>query len=139
MVVGLRRLCYRRKKNQRIIINNRKRIHGHSGCPEEFKACQSNYPGTYIAGLYNRLVSKVADRDIENEDFVNTQIGCLLTSTLMGKMVFGGSFKILSINRELNFKNGTLAKELIVQDSKAIRPKSRVRVSQVCLTSMLQD
>ncbi|MCC9138009.1 glycoside hydrolase family 65 protein [Pontibacter silvestris] len=30
-----------------------------------------NYPGTYLAGGYNRLVSKVADRDIENEDFVN--------------------------------------------------------------------
>ena len=31
-----------------------------------------HYPGTYVAGLYNRLVSQVAGRDVENEDLVNT-------------------------------------------------------------------
>ena len=44
---------------------------GTRGALEETSACQTNYPGTYIAGLYNRLVSKVADRDVENEDLVN--------------------------------------------------------------------
>ena len=44
---------------------------GTRGALEETTASDINYPGTYIAGLYNRLISKVADRDIENEDFVN--------------------------------------------------------------------
>ena len=30
-----------------------------------------HYPGCYVAGLYNRLTSRVGDRDIENEDLVN--------------------------------------------------------------------
>jgi len=44
---------------------------GTRGAQEETTASKTNYPGTYIAGLYNRAISKVADRDIENEDFVN--------------------------------------------------------------------
>nr|WP_238165720.1 hypothetical protein [Kribbella sp. VKM Ac-2527] len=30
-----------------------------------------HYPGTYAAGCYNRLVSRVARREVENEDLVN--------------------------------------------------------------------
>src|SRR5512135_33233 len=30
-----------------------------------------NYPGTYVAGLYDRAVSEVAGRQVENEDLVN--------------------------------------------------------------------
>ncbi len=30
-----------------------------------------HYPGTYLAGGFNRLVSEVAGREIENEDLVN--------------------------------------------------------------------
>jgi trehalose/maltose hydrolase-like predicted phosphorylase len=30
-----------------------------------------HYPGTYLAGGYNRLVSEVAGRKVENEDLVN--------------------------------------------------------------------
>ncbi len=37
----------------------------------EAEADDVNYPGTYVAGLYNRLVSEVAGREVENEDLVN--------------------------------------------------------------------
>ncbi len=30
-----------------------------------------HYPGTYLAGGYNRLVTEVGGRDVENEDLVN--------------------------------------------------------------------
>jgi alpha,alpha-trehalase len=30
-----------------------------------------NYPGTYVAGLYNRLRTPIAGRTLENEDLVN--------------------------------------------------------------------
>ncbi len=92
---------------------------GIRGALEEFKACKTNYPGTYIAGLYNRLVSKVADRDIENEDFVNTPNWLFVDFKIEGKNWFSeGLHKIVSIKRELNFKNGSLKKEMIVEDSK---------------------
>ncbi|MFW5681236.1 MAG: glycoside hydrolase family 65 protein [Pseudomonadota bacterium] len=31
----------------------------------------THYPGTYLAGLYNRRTSRVGDREVENEDLVN--------------------------------------------------------------------
>ncbi|RLD69833.1 MAG: beta-phosphoglucomutase, partial [Bacteroidetes bacterium] len=39
---------------------------GTRGALEESKANKVNYPGTYMTGLFNRLVSKVGERDIEN-------------------------------------------------------------------------
>ena len=44
---------------------------GTRGALEESFAGAHNYPGTYIAGLYNRLDSEVGGRTISNEDFVN--------------------------------------------------------------------
>ena len=71
-----------------------------------------NYPGTYIAGLYNRLISKVGDRDIENEDFVN------IPNYLPLKFKIGDgewfefkpdpTFKINRIKRRLDFRTGEL-------------------------------
>ncbi len=39
--------------------------------PEAWGASPAHYPGTYVAGCYNRLASHVAGRDVENEDLVN--------------------------------------------------------------------
>src|SRR5258707_15038480 len=41
------------------------------GALPESQADGVNYPGTYVAGLYNRAISKVAGREVENEDLVN--------------------------------------------------------------------
>jgi len=41
------------------------------GAAEEVKAGGLHYPGTYLAGGYNRLESEVSGRIIENEDLVN--------------------------------------------------------------------
>lgn len=41
------------------------------GALPECAADDVHYPGTYVAGCYNRLVSRVADRQVENEDLVN--------------------------------------------------------------------
>lgn len=41
------------------------------GALEEVRAGGPHYPGTYLAGGYNRLESEVAGRVIENEDLVN--------------------------------------------------------------------
>ncbi|MCX3059883.1 glycoside hydrolase family 65 protein [Streptomyces beihaiensis] len=41
------------------------------GAAPECAADAVHYPGTYVAGFYNRLTSKVAGRRVENEDMVN--------------------------------------------------------------------
>jgi len=41
------------------------------GAAEESSADATHYPGTYIAGGYNRLTSIVAGRNVVNEDLVN--------------------------------------------------------------------
>jgi trehalose/maltose hydrolase-like predicted phosphorylase len=41
------------------------------GAAPEAAADAVHYPGTYVAGCYNRLVSQVAGREVENEDLVN--------------------------------------------------------------------
>jgi trehalose/maltose hydrolase-like predicted phosphorylase len=41
------------------------------GAAEESGNDEFNYPGTYIAGGYNRARTEISGRIIENEDFVN--------------------------------------------------------------------
>jgi trehalose/maltose hydrolase-like predicted phosphorylase/beta-phosphoglucomutase-like phosphatase (HAD superfamily) len=41
------------------------------GALAEAAADDVNYPGTYVAGLYNRLETEIAGRSVENEDLVN--------------------------------------------------------------------
>ncbi|GAA1926176.1 glycosyl hydrolase family 65 protein [Streptomyces sodiiphilus] len=41
------------------------------GAAPEAAAGPAHYPGTYVAGGYNRLVSTVSGRQVENEDMVN--------------------------------------------------------------------
>ena len=41
------------------------------GAAEESRADGVHYPGTYLAGGYNRLATEVAGRVVVNEDLVN--------------------------------------------------------------------
>jgi trehalose/maltose hydrolase-like predicted phosphorylase len=90
---------------------------GTRGAMEEISATETNYPGTYVAGLYNRLVSKVADRDVENEDFVNIPNWLKITFRIDNGNWFAiNDCKIFSINRELDLSNGQLCKKMLVED-----------------------
>jgi len=90
---------------------------GTRGAMEETKACDSNYPGTYIAGLYNRLTSKVGGRDVENEDFVNIPNWLPIQFKIGdGNWININEIEILNIERRLDFRNGVLKKSLRVRD-----------------------
>ena len=41
------------------------------GAAAESRAGDTHYPGTYLAGGYNRLETEIAGRIVENEDLVN--------------------------------------------------------------------
>ena len=91
---------------------------GTRGAMEETDAGESNYPGTYMAGLYNRLTSKVGDRDIENEDFVNCPNWLSIKIWVGGEELDPNNSEIIKIYRRLDFKTGVLHREMILKDSK---------------------
>ncbi|UCG27372.1 MAG: HAD-IA family hydrolase [Bacteroidales bacterium] len=98
---------------------------GTRGALEESAANRVNYPATYIAGLYNRLVSRLGERDVENEDFVNIPNWLPVTFRIGDSEWFGftpdPSSSIERIYRFLNFRNGELHREIIVTDDKGRR------------------
>jgi len=99
---------------------------GTRGALEETSASDINYPGTYIAGLYNRLISKVAERDIENEDFVNIPNWLSVNFRIDDSEWFDiNKTKVVSIDRTLNFSTGCLLKALVVEDKKGRQTKIR--------------
>lgn len=81
-------------------------------------AGEIHYPGTYLAGGYNRLVSQVDDREVENEDLVN-----LPDWTVLGIRVDDeawiefGPDNLLSYRQELMIREGVLCREFRFQDS----------------------
>ncbi len=93
---------------------------GTRGAMEESRANKVNYPGTYISGLFNRLTSKVGDKDIENEDFVNISNWLTVSFRIEDGPWFEFSpepnYKIVSIRRTLFLKSGELEREMVVED-----------------------
>lgn len=86
------------------------------GSMEEVVSNAYNYPATYMAGVYNRLVSRVAGRDVENEDFVN----CIHWLPITFKIGNGEWFdpikaEIIEIQRQLDFHSGILKKKMTVR------------------------
>ena len=92
---------------------------GTRGALEEMQANSINYPGTYIAGLYNRLSSKVGNRLVDNEDFVNCPNWLPISFRIGdGNWIILNSDTIIEIDRKLDFKNGVLYKRAIVSDER---------------------
>lgn len=92
---------------------------GTRGAMPETEAGKFNYPGTYMAGVYNRLVSKVGDRDVENEDFVNVINWIPVTFRIGDDDWYDiNQIEILEIKRELRFSDGLLKRRLVVRDQK---------------------
>ncbi len=99
---------------------------------EETKCSEFNYPGSYMAGLYNRRKSKVSDRWIENEDMVNFINWLPVNFRLAGGEWFDpDTHKFNLIERRLDLKTGILYRSLVVihNDGKETRVESRRFVS----------
>ncbi len=88
------------------------------GAMEESKASEHHYPGTYVAGLYNRLLSPVGDRQIENEDFVNAPNWLTVNFKIDDEpWIDTESLDIMSIQRTLDFRNGQLYRKMHIRDA----------------------
>jgi len=77
-----------------------------------------HYPGTYLAGGYNRLRSQVAGREVENEDLVNLPNWLPLTFRIDdGNWFRLADAEIISYRQELDLRAGLLLRSLRVRDA----------------------
>lgn len=89
------------------------------GAAAESEAGEIHYPGTYLAGGYNRLKTEIAGREIENEDLVNMPNWLPLTFRINDGNWFDlMAFEILSYRQELDMKKGLLQRSIRFQDEK---------------------
>jgi alpha,alpha-trehalase len=72
-----------------------------------------HYPGTYAAGVYNRLTTSLDERAIENEDLVNLPNWLSLSLRIRdGEWFDVGAVELLGYAQELDLRTGTLARHL---------------------------
>jgi trehalose/maltose hydrolase-like predicted phosphorylase len=87
------------------------------GAAPEASAGDAHYPGTYIAGCYDRLTSQVAGRTVTNEDLVNAPNWLPLTFRASGEDWFGPErFRLLGYRQELQLRHGLLSRRLRYRD-----------------------
>ncbi len=87
------------------------------GAAAEAVADGVHYPGTYVAGCYNRLTTEIAGRAVENEDLVNAPNWLPLSFRLPGGAWFNPqAMEILSFRQELDLRLGVLLRTLRVRD-----------------------
>ncbi len=91
---------------------------GTRGALEECDANDTNYPGTYIAGVYNRLESEVAGRTVVNEDFVNCPNWLSTTFRIdSGEWLDLNKAEVVGFTRRLDFCSGVLHRKVVVRDA----------------------
>ena len=106
------------------------------GALPEAEADGVNYPGTYVAGLYNRLATEIAGRTVENEDLVNVPNWLPLRFRIAGGDWFDvQQADILEHRFELDMRHGTLIRHLVWQDTEG----RRTSVVQRRLVSMKDE
>jgi alpha,alpha-trehalase len=92
------------------------------GAAPESAADGVHYPGTYLAGGYNRLTTEIAGRSVENEDLVNLPNWLALSFRFDdGDWFDPGSVEILACRQELDLRCGVLARRIRFRDAQGRR------------------
>jgi trehalose/maltose hydrolase-like predicted phosphorylase len=87
------------------------------GAPVDAVADGVHYPGTYFAGGYNRLTTRLAGRDVENEDLVNCPNWLPVTVRFDdGPWLRASKLEHLEHVQELDLKTGILRRNLRLKD-----------------------
>jgi len=88
------------------------------GAAPESTADEVHYPGTYLAGGYNRLGTMVKDHEVENEDLVNLPNWLPLSFSVNdGEWFSPGSAELLDYRQELNVHQGILIRMVRLRDA----------------------
>jgi trehalose/maltose hydrolase-like predicted phosphorylase len=103
------------------------------GALAETQADGVHYPGTYLAGVYNRLTTEVAGRQVENESLVNAPNWLPIRARATGCEWFGpdGS-DVLEHAVDLDLRRGILIRRSVLRDPTG----RRLRVAQRRLVSL---
>jgi len=92
-----------------------------------------HYPGTYLAGVYNRLTSAVHGRRVEDEHLVNAPNWLHLDlRTATGRWWSTGGLTATGERRELDLRRGVLTRSAVLIDDEG----RALRVTQRRLVSM---
>lgn len=87
------------------------------GAAAEASADDVHYPGTYVAGCYNRLVSTIDGRELENEDLVNAPNWLPLTFRIDGGDWFAiDRVELASYRQSLDLAHGLLVRDVRFRD-----------------------
>ncbi len=83
----------------------------------EATECSVHYPGTYIAGVYNKLPTHIAGRTIYNDDFVNCPNWLPIKFSIDGEdWLTPDKNNIIEFSQTLNIKEGILNRIYSVKD-----------------------
>ncbi|GAA3747100.1 glycoside hydrolase family 65 protein [Salinactinospora qingdaonensis] len=98
------------------------------GAAPESRADGVHYPGTYIAGCYNRTVSRVAGQEVENEDMVNAPNWLPLTiRTGDGRWLGGDDTELSDQHLALDLRRGVLTRTFRYRDGDGRTTRVRQR------------
>jgi alpha,alpha-trehalase len=87
------------------------------GAAPEARADQVHYPGTYVAGLFDRLTTQVKGRPVENEDLVNVPNWLPLTFRVdAGEEFRLDDVEILDYRQVLDLRRATLHRDVRFRD-----------------------
>ena len=98
------------------------------GAAPESTAGEHHYPGTYLAGTYNRLESNVEGRTIVNESIVNVPNWLRLTFRIGdGEWFDIDSVEVRGYRQELDMRNGVLDRSVTFVDGGGRRTRLHQR------------
>ncbi|WP_306322102.1 MULTISPECIES: glycoside hydrolase family 65 protein [unclassified Streptomyces] len=101
------------------------------GVLPECTADEIHYPGTYVAGCYDRLTSEVAGRHIENEDLVNVpnwlplRLRCRDEDGRPGPWLHPDTARVLEHRQKLLISSGLLERRTTYEDAMGRRVSLR--------------
>ena len=87
------------------------------GAAPEARSDDHHYPGTYVAGCFNRLATEIAGRTVVNESMVNLPNWLPLELQLHEEAWLDLSqFEILDYRQALDMHRGVLRREVVLRD-----------------------
>ena len=88
------------------------------GCAPEAQAGTAHYPGTYVAGVYNRLTDNIAGVVVQNESMVNLPNWLPLTFRIDGGPGFDiDTTELLCYRQTMNLRNAECTREMRFRDT----------------------
>lgn len=106
---------------------------GTRGAAPERRSDGVHYPGTYLAGIYNRVTSIVEGRQVEDEHLVNAPNWLLLDVRIDdGRWWSEGGLHVNDERRELDLRRSVLTRTAVLTDGEG----RRLRLTQRRLASM---